>query len=174
MTKRYAGIGSRNITKEVYQLFIELGKYLAENGFTLLSGGADGSDTAFEHGCQLGNGKKDIYIPWLKFNGRINATVVTNPKAFTIAEKYHPAFSRLSQGARKLMARNSHQVLGLDLESPIDFILCYTPPTGGTTQALRIAKDYNIPIFNLYEYETTELFIQAFNQFFINLHQQTM
>jgi hypothetical protein len=50
------------------------------------------------------------------------------------------------------MARNSYCVLGEDLQSPVDFVLTWTPNcalVGGTAQGLRIAMDYNIPIFNL-------------------------
>ena len=50
------------------------------------------------------------------------------------------------------MARNMHQVLGLTLDVPTDFIVCWTPDgkaSGGTGQALRVAKDFSIPIYNL-------------------------
>ena len=66
--------------------------------------------------------------------------------------KYHPNWDNLSQGAKKLMARNACQVFGITGDQPVDFIICWTPNgeiTGGTGQALRIAKDFNIPVFNL-------------------------
>ena len=74
-----------------------------------------------------------------------------NPKAFEIAAKFHPAWDKLSQGAQKLHARNCHQVLGKDLKTLSSFIICYTSKgngSGGTGQALRIAKAYNVPIFD--------------------------
>lgn len=77
-------------------------------------------------------------------------------KAFEIAEKFHPYWHNLKQGARKLQARNSHQVLGWNLENPSDFIICWTKNgsgKGGTGQALRIAKHYNIPIFDCGKYD---------------------
>lgn len=52
----------------------------------------------------------------------------------------------------KLHARNCYQVLGADLRTPTQFVICWTPRgsgEGGTGQALRIAKAYNIPIFDL-------------------------
>jgi hypothetical protein len=48
--------------------------------------------------------------------------------------------------------RNAQIVLGDDLKTPVDFVVCWTPDgklTGGTAMALRIAFDYDIPIFNL-------------------------
>jgi len=50
-----------------------------------------------------------------------------------------------------LQARNSHQVLGLDLNTPSDFVICWTKngkDQGGTFQTIRIARSYDIPIFN--------------------------
>jgi hypothetical protein len=51
------------------------------------------------------------------------------------------------------MARNCQQVLGQNLNLPVDFVVCWTKDggkTGGTGQALRIADDLNIPIYNLF------------------------
>ena len=85
--------------------------------------------------------------PWRGFNGHPadGEGYIQWPKqeAFPIAEKYHPAWGKLSYGARKLMTRNIHQVLGLDLNTPADFIVYWHPEgrPGGTGQALRVAID---------------------------------
>jgi hypothetical protein len=74
-------------------------------------------------------------------------------KAQEIARKYHPAWNNLSHAAKKLMTRNTFQILGYDLNTPVSVVVCWTLGgriQGGTGQALRIAKDMNIPIFNLY------------------------
>ena len=50
------------------------------------------------------------------------------------------------------MARNALQVLGTDGQTPVDFIMCWTPNgsgSGGTGQAIRIARALNIPVFDL-------------------------
>ena len=73
--------------------------------------------------------------------------------------KYHPNWYRLSVGARRLMARNCHQILGEDLKTPVNFVICWTKDggkTGGTGQAMRIADDLNIPIYNLFFEDTLE------------------
>lgn len=79
-------------------------------------------------------------------------------QAMEIGEQFHPAWHRLNPGARRKIARNSYQVLGHDLNSPTEMILCWTPDgaltkttaeTGGTGQAIRIANAYNIPVYNL-------------------------
>lgn len=53
-----------------------------------------------------------------------------------------------------MQARNSHQILGWDLETPTNFVVCYTK--GGTGQAIRIANHYNIPVFDVGAYDTID------------------
>lgn len=171
--KSYAGIGSRNLPENVEKVFISLGKFFGSKGIALRSGGASGADQAFERGCDMSDGRKEIYLPWYRFEDSNSKLIVSNPKAFEIGEKYHPYWHNLKQGARKLQARNSHQVLGLDLETPCDFIMCYTKNgkgSGGTGQALRIAKDYNIPVFDagLYENDIKQLKLEI-NKFIKSL-----
>ena len=74
-----------------------------------------------------------------------------------LASKFHPAWNKLSQGAKKLIARNGYQVLGKDLNDPVELVVCWTQDgkvQGGTAQAIKIANYCYIPVFNLYnEYE---------------------
>lgn len=147
----YAGIGSRKTPRETLALMTFLGEWLANKGVTLYSGHADGADMAFEAGCDKANGKKKIFLPWQNFNGSDSSFYTQSDAAVEIARQYHPAWDYLSPAAKKLMARNSYQVLGEDLQSPVDFVCCFTPggrQEGGTAQALRIARAYRIPIFN--------------------------
>ena len=144
---------------------------MAKRGYILRSGGADGSDTAFEIGCDRVNGKKEIYLPWKNFNGnKSNLIFDDDIEAINIAKKYHPAYNGLSQGAKRLISRDSYQVLGKDLKTPSKYIICYTDGTGGTSQALRIAEDIqiNIPIFNLYHYKEPKNVLIDFKEFLIN------
>ena len=144
---------------------------MAKQGYILRSGGANGSDNAFEIGCDRVNGKKEIYLPWKNFNGnKSNLIFDDDIEAINIAKKYHPAYNGLSQGAKRLIARNGYQVLGKDLKTPSKYIICYTDGTGGTSQALRIAEDIqiNIPIFNLYHYKEPKNVLIDFKEFLIN------
>lgn len=48
--------------------------------------------------------------------------------------------------------RNVHQILGLELNNPVDAVICWTPNgdvVGGTATALKLAMKADIPIFNL-------------------------
>lgn len=155
MTLKYAGIGSRSSPPEVCRLMIDVAFYLSRRGLILRSGGADGADSAFEKGTINALGEKEIYLPWKGFNKNESPLYDVCSEALKMAEEYHPKWSALSYGARKLMGRNCYQVLGKDLRTPSAFIICWTSDgkaSGGTGQALRIAKDYDIPVHNLYNW----------------------
>lgn len=152
MNKIYAGIGSRDAPDDILEECIRIAITLAKKGFTLRSGGAEGCDDAFEIGCDHANGSKEIYLPWKKFNRNSSELYTPSDLAFEIAEKYHPKWNDLRHNIKKLHARNTHQILGQDCCTPVDFVVCFTPKgelIGGTSQALRIARDYDIPILNL-------------------------
>lgn len=154
--KYYAGIGSRETPDEIIDYFIKLGSYFAKKGYTLRSGHAKGADQAFEQGCDIEKGPKEIYLPWKEFEDSNSELIVSNPKAFKLAEKFHPRWASLKQGGQKLQARNSHQVLGQNLKTPSSFIICWTKggkSGGGTGQAIRLAKAYNIPVFDAGKYK---------------------
>ena len=134
----YAGIGSRQTPQDILQRMYGIAKLLETKGFILRSGGAVGADTAFEKGVK-GRGNKTIY----------KARDAT-PEA--IASKYHPAWNRCNNYVKQLMGRNMMIVLGKDLKTPVSFIVCWTidgRPIGGTGQALRLANDFKITIYNL-------------------------
>lgn len=147
----YAGIGSRKIPPEVVTEMVHIAQDLADAGFILRSGGAVGADSAFETGCDIANGRKEIFLPWEGYNGNKSNLYPPCWSAEEMAEKFHPAWYhvRRKPGAAKLHARNSHIILGPKLDTPVDFIVCWTTTRGGTTQALRIAKYYKIPIYNI-------------------------
>lgn len=150
----YAGIGSRETPSNILDIMRSLGMAMANRGHLLRSGAADGADTAFEAGC--GGGKKEIYLPWPGFQRRATSErgirAYPTPEAFDMAAKYHPNWAACSSGAMALHARNCHQVLGWDLNTPADLIICWTVDAkggGGTGQAIRLAKALKIPVFDL-------------------------
>lgn len=125
------------------------------DGYTLRTGHAPGADQAFELGAGT---MAEIYLPWPRFEADtplcIGAKVYYKPKpsAFNIAGSFHPAWHRVTHGGRLLHARNAHQILGWDLKTPVEFVVCWTPSGkggGGTNQAIRIAKHYDIPVYDL-------------------------
>ena len=146
-TRYYAGIGSRSTPPAMLAVMKRVAERLDARGFTLRSGGAQGADQAFASGST----RSAIYIPWPGFaEGGYVAPV--SDEAVAIASAAHPAWDRCSMAARKLHVRNVYQVLGTDLRTPSEFIVCWTEGgsgSGGTGQAIRIAKARGIPVFDL-------------------------
>lgn len=146
--KYYAGIGSRETPEEILEMMTKIAEGLSRN-YILRSGGADGADSAFEKGA---GDKKISYIPWPGFNGSTEECIPVTSAAMKLAGEFHPGWMYLSYGAKKLHARNGYQILGEDLNTPVDFVVCWTPggkEVGGTAQAIRIAKANRIKVFNL-------------------------
>lgn len=114
--------------------------------------------------------RAEIFLPWPSFveGGWREHPLPDGPlvKVFErptiaardIAAQYHPRWQKLSKADQKLVARNTHQILGRRCDAPCSFVNCWTPDgstgittvrTGGTGQAIRIAAARQIPIFNL-------------------------
>jgi hypothetical protein len=163
--KAYAGVGSRRTPPEVLVEMTNLGKKLADRGWLLRSGGAIGADINFEWGCDEGHGKKEIILPWRRFNGHSSELILPpfgkiRDEAMRLAEKFHPRWINCTQAARCLHARNALQVLGMELDSPVQLVLCWTPHgilAGGTAMAINIARSRDIPVFNLAHLSNKEM-----------------
>ncbi len=165
----YTGIGSRKILPGPGITHHGFMKYLAKlfsmKGLTLRSGGAIGADTAFESGCDLDSGKKEIFLHKRRVgqrtaNGVDSFDSTTSPcwkEAHALAKRFHPFYKTMSQNSRDLHARNVFQVLGWEMNNPTDFVVFGATPVegsfglveGGTNTAVQIAKANGIPTFNL-------------------------
>jgi hypothetical protein len=154
LPKFYAGIGSRRTPDNVLRIMEHFGSSLS-SAYVLRSGGADGADSAFERGCDSESGVKEIYLPWYNFNYKTGIVVHNKSvldKADQIVQRLHPKYRSLSIGARKLHIRNCFQILGADLKTPVDFVLCWYPdsfPSGGTATAVNLAHRLKIPVYVL-------------------------
>lgn len=159
-------MGSRQTPSEILRMMSFFSLNLIQKGYILRSGGAPGADQEFEWAAASSGLDKvqiqaqtEIYLPWPNFELRNRSWISPSrnkaqEEAYAIAEHYHPAWNRLSRGAKMLHARNVHQILGFDVTKPLlsDFVICWTEGgnlKGGTAQALRIAMDYKVKIYNL-------------------------
>lgn len=175
MTRYYAGIGSRSTPDHILEIMSLLAQRLEGQGLRLRSGGAQGADTAFEVGVKQPT-TSQIFLPWSGFEGRVVSksqpqfidykSLRSAPQARESVEIFHPTPHSLKPGAKHMMARNAMQVLGPDLRSPSSMVIAYTPggiDTGGTSQALRIARKYKVPIKNLGDDAMLESILQYLN-----------
>jgi hypothetical protein len=182
MRKFYAGIGSRETPPEICDEMTKLAGILESScGYTLRSGNATGADQAFASGVSDCLASAEIWLPWADFEMRFRLNKkpnhlyrVLNPTrdkaALASVIKYHPKPEELTEKGCLFMARNFRQVIGID-EPNSSFIVCWTAEgkvRGGTGQAMRIAKDFRIPIINMFHLPTAEIVINRM-QFWMDL-----
>jgi hypothetical protein len=162
----YAGIGSRDTPADVLELIESLASGFAARGWTLRTGGSSGADQAFYRGAIAAHGRVELYLPWPGFeaasrrsdDARVRTCSRPSDDAYLLARKFQQTWDALTPASRSLLARDGHQVLGDDLETPVQLIVCWTPDggldggdpaSGGTGQALRIAHHRHLPVLNL-------------------------
>lgn len=174
MTERYyTGIGSRDTPQDVLLLMRRVGAVLGRAGWTLRSGGAKGADVAFEQGAWDVQGKRRIYLPKKGFGpmprGNDPHAIVPDlalgqaiwDQAMEMAEPLHPAWVKMGDFDRRLMARNTFQVLGDSLRMPSTMVVCYgekpkmsgdrcVDVDGGTGLAVRLSAEERVPVHNLF------------------------
>lgn len=150
-TRYYAGIGSRKTPQSIQRRMTRDAKRLQAAGYVLRSGGAKGADEAFKEGAGL---EAQIFTP-------MAATVAAFNKAAEIWDLRIDRSWPLEKGSYmgKLMARNAMVIEGRKIDSPVDFVLCWTPSgewIGGTAQSIWHANSLGIPIYN-YADETPKI-----------------
>lgn len=171
---RIALIGSRQLEqKEEYfedvKLCHNVCMRLAQLGVTFTSGlcelGMDGiAQKAYSQAVDLGLATEDQFEVYVadQYNirkstlPRKHLAIVRNKDLIAeterIASEVHPAWDKCNEWARGMHSRNCHQILGYDLQSPVDAVICWTPDgkiVGGTATALKLSMKAGIPIFNL-------------------------
>lgn len=163
MARYYTGIGSRETPDSVLNQMFGIAADLADQGYILRSGAAEGADSAFEGGA-ADLDSIEIYLPWKGFENRHGRGYIPPEEieanfrkgAKRIASEVHPQWSNLTDGTQKLHTRNVYQILGRDLKTPSEFVICWAKPTrdglvkGGTRTAVAIARRHNIPVINLH------------------------
>ena len=171
---RIALIGSRELEKQAeYQNDIKLAEKvcyrLAELGIVMTSGlchlGMDAiAQRAFSQAIVDGKASTSQIEVYIKDLNEIKRStlpnkelaIVRNPdliqRSEELAAMVHGAWDRCNEWARGMHSRNMHQILGYDLETPVDAVITWTANghiKGGTATAIRTALRLNIPVFNL-------------------------
>ena len=171
---RIALIGSRQLEQkqeyfEDIKLCYNVCMRLAQLGITFTSGlceiGMDGiAQKAYSKAVDLGLAKESQFEVYVADQYNIRRSTLPRRHLATvrnkdliseterIASEVHPAWDRCNEWARGMHSRNCHQILGYDLQSPVDAVICWTPDgavVGGTATALKLSMKAGIPIFNL-------------------------
>lgn len=171
-------IGSRQTPQTFVDYQTEVALELLREGYIVRSGCApEGGDVAATEAVRIHGMDEvaELYIPWERFDGWQTGDMGNNilcPVSYVnysharyLAELVHPAWDRCSHAAKGLHSRNPYQVLGRTLASPSAFVLFWAPTTknneavkGGTATAVKIARLFGIPTFNLYIEGEREVF----------------
>jgi hypothetical protein len=169
VSKYYSGVGSRETPLYVCMAMTAIARFLESEGYTLRSGGAGGADLAFEDGVVS---LKDIYLPWEGFNGSDSQLFGVCEAAMDMAVRIHPTHETLRKRvkAHQLHSRNCYQVLGKALDTPSEFLICWTEEAkkvGGTRTAIILTEQHNIPVLNLGKCKTYDECMTAFETFYM-------
>lgn len=159
----YTAVGNRDAPPPALWIAGRCAKLLSDHGYFPRGGGAPGMDSAFYKASK----HAEVYPPWNKFEG-FPLLYSIPVKAFEMAEDIiGPRWEKMSDGHRKLHARNMQQVLGPHLDTPSKFLLCYTrdgcdseatytKSTGGTGSAIICADRHGIPVINFFSPDWAE------------------
>lgn len=166
----YSGVGSRKAPLFVLYLFSLLAQVFEQKGMILRSGGALGADSAFSDALSAPESRSQLFV-----TNSVRKPNYFNPQTIygqsfdglyrqamrlIMDNRLHKKWENCSQVALDLHNRNVFQVLGLDLKTHSEFVLCWTPRgektyaetgqyTGGTGTAINTAAVNHIPVFNL-------------------------
>lgn len=164
----YSGIGSRQTPQHIIDNMIITAEWLATEGYILRSGNANGADVAFGIGCDSVNGSSEIYLPYKNFNGGCrNSLHVSNKRilkqATQIMKTLKPKTYTWNAKNTPYHQRNVFQVLGVNLNTPSKFVICYTATgaeseheiltmqdSSGTSTAIVLADRLGIPVINMF------------------------
>ena len=159
----YAGIGSRKVPHDIFEIFQNLASKLETLGWKLRTGDATGSDTAFRWGVKNQN---NIEI----FSSLHGHQQWAYDEVKTCMPIDRDNFDNWNYYIKGLMARNMMQILGVNGNKPVQFVICYTPSfeyntseCGGTGYAIRCALKHNIPIYNLLDESVKQNMVDVLN-----------
>lgn len=165
-------IGNRDVPEHARVKYVPIVKALLKAGHEGRSGGAKGMDYVLTQAIEelmtegLTGFKASVYIPTRQFNdlqwGKLGHRVhyvkwfKNYDKAVELAGQCHPAWHHCDDYSRSMHARNVYEILGTDLNTPSDFVLCYAKTNrngvviGGTGTAIKLAQCHSVPVYNGY------------------------
>ena len=155
----YTGCGSRQTPKKILDIMTRIAQKMSKTGLILRSGAAEGADTAFRKGAEF----EEIYYP-----------SDCTEESIALARKYHGSWDSVGMFGKRLHGRSPLQVLGRDLKTPSEVVICWTPDgiikhidrsikTGGTGTAISIADAYEIQVFNIKREDHLEKILRWLN-----------
>lgn len=167
MFKSATLVGSRNAPIDIIKLGNMIGAILSKDGCICRTGGAIGMDSAFVEYYDIN--LVENYRNKSDQPNCINVYELHNIDiAIDMITEIIPHYEFLSDYDKELHTRNCYQVLGIDLKSPSDILICYCPvksgiPIGGTATAITLARKHGIKVYNIYFEKDKKLICDLLN-----------
>lgn len=164
-TKTFAGIGPRyNVPEHILYCMEAFAFCWCRAGWTLRSGGAVGSDTAFETGCRNAGSTPVIRRSEdASLKGMARAMRVLGTK-----------YDRAKPYVKGLFARDFQIVLGDELDCYVDFVITWTPGAaiiGGTGHGIGAANAAGIKVYNMGDIKTYNNIQRQIDAIIINTYE---
>ena len=168
-TPTFAGIGPRETPAFVCNSMAAMGGLFAKLGWYGCSGFGEGADQAWL--SQIPQQQQEVWLPWSTYNGANMARdphkrfrlLVPTERIEQVAKTFYAAdWSKASQGIHLLMMRNVAIMMGNGLDAPVELVAYWqsekkeSDPYGGTNHAVKVAKHFGIPCFNIRKHEDVD------------------
>ena len=168
----WTGVGSRECPHTAFMLGIRVGKLMRRYALDMGGGDAIGMDKAFITGMNDWN-RIHAYSVKPKEHFIDGTQCERFEEAMAIAKSLHPNWKACTPWARSLHARNVFQVLGPNINEPSEFVVFWAEPQGrnthevkgGTNTAVKVAYEWDIPLYNLYYPETFSRLVEAVHRY---------
>lgn len=175
--KFWTGVGSRTAPKIICEIATQFARTKDE---ICRSGAAERMDESFEAGAK----NAEIYLPWRGFMKHKTGLYDYTNEQIMFAEylvwKVYPVLVR-NPTHMQLFRRNVFQCVGLatcvEDADPSKFLLCWTPDgcvdmasykfgtTGGTGIAIMVAREFDIPVFNMRRKEHMKMVLEHLDDY---------
>lgn len=152
----YTVILDKAVPENILAKVEEIVKVLSGHGFTLRYGGTEEFESRFEKVAE----RKELILPWRDFNEKQSKFTFNNDRSLAVAKMFHPTFDTMKKGVQAFLARNARLILGHEMKSPTNFLICWTDDgceslrektsaTGFVGHPIAIASAAHVPIYNL-------------------------
>lgn len=154
--KVYAGIGNPDTPPDILAQMVKIAQKLSGMGYTVRTSGGGPADDTFE----TNTSQVEVYLPWKNFNKKTSQYVRNHKDAPSIVKPFHPTFDSMTDAVKAIIARHAHVILGPDLNTPVDFLICWSQDgiengdkrsikSGYMSIPVALAASRSIPVFNL-------------------------
>ena len=143
--KLYAGTGDRKTPLKIQNLLQNYIKILNERNYMLRTGSESGTQTFMK---TLADKVEVMDIP------------EANHLVYAANRSHYVLWSHNGNRVKKKYARDTLILLGDNLATPPEFLLCWCNINikGGSVFSIRLAKEHNIPIYNIFREDHQEKF----------------